>query len=52
MLWHRLLKEVVVSLSLEVFKNCGDVSLRDMVSGHGGEELGVGLNDLRGLSLS
>ena len=23
------------SLSLEVFKNCGDVALRDMAGGHG-----------------
>ena len=26
-------------MSLEVFKNCGDVALRDIVSGHGGDEL-------------
>jgi len=30
---------VVESLSLEVFQNCGDVALRDTVSGYGGEEL-------------
>ena len=33
--WHRLPKEVVESLSLEVFTNHGDVALRDVVSGHG-----------------
>jgi len=31
--WNR---EVVGSLSLEVFQNCGDVALRDVGSGHGG----------------
>ena len=34
---------------LEVFETCGDVALRDMVSGHGGGGLGIGLDDLRGL---
>ena len=33
--WHRL-KEVGESPSLEVFKERGDVALKDMVSGHGG----------------
>jgi len=28
---------------------CGDVALRDMVSGHGGDGLMAGLDDLSGL---
>ena len=32
---------VVGSPSLEVFQNCGDVALRDVVSGHGGDGLGL-----------
>ena len=47
--WHRLLREVVESLSLEVFKSHGDVALKDVVSGHGGGGLMVGLDDLGGL---
>ena len=34
---------------LEVCKTHGDVALRNMVSGHGGGGLGIGLDDLRGL---
>ena len=34
--WHNLPREVMESLSLEVFRKHGDVALRDEVSGHGG----------------
>ena len=48
--WHRLPREMVESLSLEVFKKCVDVALKIMVSGHGRDELMAGLDDtLRGL---
>jgi len=40
---------VVESPSLEMFKNCGVVALRDMGSGHGEGGLTVGFGDLRGL---
>ena len=46
--WHRLPWEVAESLLLEVFRNCVDVALRDVVSGHGGDGLTVGLHDLKG----
>jgi len=39
---------VVEPSFLEVFKNHVDVALRDMVSGHGGGRLTVGLENLRG----
>ena len=47
--WHRLPRVVTESLSLEVFRNHADVALRDMVSGHGGGGLVIGLGDLTGL---
>jgi len=43
--WHRLPREVVESPSLEPCE-CGT---EDMVSGHGGDGLVVGLSDLGGL---
>jgi len=45
----QLPREVVESLSMEVFKSHRDVALRAVVSGHGGGGLPVGLEDLRGL---
>ena len=47
--WHRLPREGVESLSLEVFKNHGDVALRDVVSGNGGCGSMVRLDDRKGL---
>ena len=47
--WNRLPGEMVESLSLEVFKDHIDMELREVVSGHGGSELMVGLDDLSAL---
>ena len=47
--WQSLPKEVVESPSLEVFRNHGDVALRDVVGGDGGDGLMVELDDLSGL---
>ena len=47
---NRVPREVMESLSLQVFKRRGDVSLRDVVSGRSGDGLMVGLDGLRGLS--
>ena len=41
--------EVVESLSLEVFKKRVDAALRDIVSGHGGEGLTFGQDNVSGL---
>jgi len=43
--WHRLPREVVESAS----KDCAHLALRNMVSGHSGDGLMVGLDDLSGL---
>ena len=49
MLWNTLPTEMVTSLFLELFKEKVDVAPRDMVSGHGGDGLTVGLDELSGL---
>jgi len=47
--WHRLPKEGGELLSLEAFKKCEAVALKDTVSGHGGDGLMIGRSDLSGL---
>jgi len=34
-------REILELLSLEMFKNCGDVAMRDVGSGHGGGRLSL-----------
>jgi len=46
--WHRLLREVMEAPFLEVLTKCGDVALRNMVSGHGGDG-STGIGYLSGL---
>jgi len=43
-------REVAELLSLQVFKKHGDMVLKDVVSGHGGNGFTVGLDGLSGLS--
>lgn len=38
--WQSLPMEVAVPLSLQVIKSCGDVAVKSMLSGHGGDGLG------------
>jgi len=45
--WNGLPREGVESLCLGVLKKHGGVALSHMVSGHGGDGLMVGLDDLR-----
>ena len=51
MLWHRLLGEMVESLSLGVLKKHVDAALRDVVSGYGGDGLELDLGILEVFSI-
>ena len=46
----QLPREVVGSPSLGVFRDRGDVALRDVVSGHGEDGLMIGLDDIKDLT--
>jgi len=46
---NRLPREVVESPSTEASEKHIDVVLTDMISGHGGNRLSIGLDDLSGL---
>ena len=47
--WNRLIREVVESPTLKVFKRSVDMAQRGMVIGQGGGESTVGLDGLIGL---
>ena len=47
--WHRLPRDLVESPSLEMFKKHRDVTLKDVVNGHCGDGMMVGLEDFRSL---
>jgi len=47
--WHRLPRELVESLSLEVFKNGVGMVLRDVVGGYGRGGFTIGIDGLSGL---
>lgn len=47
--WNSLPGKVLESLPLGLFKNRGNVALRDVGSGHGADGLMVVLHGLRGL---